>query len=183
VACLMVDCPHCNLLDQACRPRLHLDTSGSDRSDSSIQGNCTGTPVIMVFSLAATAISMALAAYVSWLCYILFLHPLASIPGPKRALLNYKWYSLMVRDGRARDIALKLHKRYGHAVRIDVNEVWFDTENAFRIIYSTYYSATSLPLPRWHSMLTNREEPGSGFEKSDFYSKLWTIHGLRWPKN
>ena len=102
----------------------------------------------MAFHLATTAIIMALMGYGSWLFYILFLHPLASIPGPKRALLNYEWYPMKVRDGHARDLALKLHKKYGHVVRIDVNEVWFDTEDAFKVIYSTHYQTLELPLLR-----------------------------------
>ena len=31
-----------------------------------------------------------------------------------------------------------LHKRYGHAVRVGPNEVWFDSAEAFKAIYGSF---------------------------------------------
>jgi hypothetical protein len=67
---------------------------------------------------------------------------LASIPGPRFAAVSRLWYTYQVRNGRLLQLAKTLHKKYGPAVRVGPNEVWFDSQEAFRMIYSkgpTYY--------------------------------------------
>lgn len=93
----------------------------------------------MSISLATAASGLAtllLCWVVGTVAVRIFFQPLSSIPGPKRALLDWSWYPLIARDGHARSLALTLHKKYGHAVRVSTNEVWFDSEDAFKIIYS-----------------------------------------------
>ncbi|EGZ68773.1 cytochrome P450 [Neurospora tetrasperma FGSC 2509] len=79
--------------------------------------------------------------------YRLYLHPLASVPGPRLAALSNIWHAYHARNGRMYLLGKSLHKRYGPVVRVGPNELWFDSKEAFKTIYSA----------------------GSGFEKSDFY--------------
>ncbi|KAK1573263.1 cytochrome P450 [Colletotrichum navitas] len=79
--------------------------------------------------------------------YRLLLHPLARVPGPRLAAISNVWYAWQVRNGRMLKLGKTLHKRYGPAVRVGPNEVWFDSADAFKHIYRA----------------------GSGYEKSDFY--------------
>ncbi|KAI6265620.1 hypothetical protein MCOR27_011337 [Pyricularia oryzae] len=79
--------------------------------------------------------------------YRLFFHPLAHIPGPRLAALSNVWYGRQVCSGRMLQVGKILHRQYGPIVRVGPNEVWLDSEEGFRQVYSA----------------------GSGFEKSDFY--------------
>ncbi|KAK3486903.1 cytochrome P450 [Neurospora hispaniola] len=79
--------------------------------------------------------------------YRLYLHPLAGVPGPCLAALSNIWHACHARNGRMYQLGTTLHKRYGPVVRVGPNELWFDSKEAFKTIYSA----------------------GSGFEKSDFY--------------
>lgn len=76
----------------------------------------------------------------------LVFHPLARVPGPRLAVLTSGWLAYQAREGRMATL-YRLHEKYGSAVRVSPTEVWFNTEEAFKAIYS----------------------PG-GCEKSDFYS-------------
>lgn len=85
-------------------------------------------------ALAATGIACIVCA-VGVTAYRLFLHPLANIPGPRAAAVSNTWHALRVRDGRARLLATTLHQKYGAAVRVGPDEVWFSTTEAFDKIY------------------------------------------------
>lgn len=69
--------------------------------------------------------------------YRLYLHPLSRIPGPRLAAVTSCWYAYQVRNGRMLQLGKTLHKQYGPVVRVSPNEVWFNTMDAFRVIYST----------------------------------------------
>ncbi|POR31361.1 Pisatin demethylase [Tolypocladium paradoxum] len=79
--------------------------------------------------------------------YRIFLHPLSRVPGPRWAAVSNVWHAYHVRNGRMAELAKTLHQKYGEAVRVGPNEVWFNSREAFDQIYS----------------------PGKGYEKSDFY--------------
>ncbi|KAK3291405.1 cytochrome P450 [Chaetomium fimeti] len=79
--------------------------------------------------------------------YRLTFHPLAQVPGPRAAAVSNIWQARHVRDGRARELGKTLHKKYGPVVRVGPNEVWLNSGDAFKNIYSA----------------------GSGYDKSDFY--------------
>lgn len=90
--------------------------------------------------------------------YRVKLHPLASVPGPRLAAVTSLWYIYHVRNGQMFNLAKTLHKRYGPAVRVRPNEVWFDSEEAFKVIYSkTCRPSRAIwevvsdvsPRPRW----------------------------------
>lgn len=68
--------------------------------------------------------------------YRLFFHPLARVPGPRLAAITTVWYAYQTRKGRARELTKMLHETYGPVVRVCPNQVWFDTEEAFRQVYS-----------------------------------------------
>lgn len=66
------------------------------------------------------------------------LHPLASVPGPRLAGVTSLWYAYHVRNGHMLTLGKTLHRQYGPVVRVRPNEVWFDSEDAFRLIYSMF---------------------------------------------
>lgn len=68
--------------------------------------------------------------------YRLYLHPLSRIPGPRLAAITNCWLAYHVRNGHMLQLGKTLHTKYGPAVRIGPNEVWFNTKDAFRLIYS-----------------------------------------------
>lgn len=78
-------------------------------------------------------VSLALATV---FLYRLYLHPLSRVPGPKLAALSSAWQAYHVRNGQMTRVGKQLHRKYGHAVRVGPSEVWFDSEDAFRSIYS-----------------------------------------------
>lgn len=91
-------------------------------------------PLIAATSLAVfTLISVSLFTFV---VYRLYLHPLSRIPGPRLAAVTNCWYAYQVRNGRMLSLGKTLHKQYGPVVRVGPNEVWFNTKDAFRLIYS-----------------------------------------------
>jgi hypothetical protein len=75
--------------------------------------------------------------------YRLLLHPLARLPGPKAAALSNVWLAWHARNGRVRELGKTLHQKYGPVVRVGPNEVWFDSKDAFKIIYSECLSRDS----------------------------------------
>jgi hypothetical protein len=66
----------------------------------------------------------------------IFFHPLSRIPGPKLAAVSNAWYASHAKHGRTAELGRKLHHQYGPAVRVGPNEVWFNSKEAFDIIYS-----------------------------------------------
>ncbi|KAF6829011.1 cytochrome P450 [Colletotrichum musicola] len=101
-----------------------------------------------ILSLLAIVASASLVGVVlAIVLYRLFLHPLARVPGPKLAAISNVWHAYHARNGRMLELGKTLHKKYGPAVRVGPNEVWFDSADAFKHIYRA----------------------GSGYEKSDFY--------------
>ncbi|KDN64767.1 putative cytochrome P450 [Colletotrichum sublineola] len=102
--------------------------------------------VLLRNSVLLISLSLLLATLVV-IGYRLFLHPLARVPGPRLAAISNVWYAWQVRNGRMLKLGKTLHKRYGPAVRVGPNEVWFDSADAFKHIYRA----------------------GSGYDKSDFY--------------
>jgi len=76
-------------------------------------------------------ISSALAVVV----YRLTLHPLARVPGPKVAAVSNIWLAWHAKHGRMGRLGKTLHKRYGHVVRVGVDEVWVDAKDGFSSIY------------------------------------------------
>lgn len=68
--------------------------------------------------------------------YRVFFHPLARIPGPRFAAVSNVWLARHARDGRMLELGKCLHQIYGPVVRVGPNELWFDSKEAFRQIYS-----------------------------------------------
>jgi hypothetical protein len=89
--------------------------------------------------LYSIALSVLLLMIIS--LYRLLFHPLSSVPGPKAAALSNAWLAWHARNGRVRELGKTLHKRYGPVVRVGPSEVWFDSKDAFKVIYSEYSRA------------------------------------------
>lgn len=66
----------------------------------------------------------------------LFVHPLARVPGPRLAAVTNLWHAHYARNGRMLELATTLHQEYGPVVRVGPNEVWLNSKEAFRAIYS-----------------------------------------------
>ena len=103
----------------------------------------------VVFFVIYTLTYLILPWLVARTIYRATLHPLASVPGPRLGAVTSLWYAYHVRNGHMLTLAKTLHTIHGPAVRVRPDEVWFDSEEALRTIYS----------------------PVAGFEKSDFYCK------------
>lgn len=82
-----------------------------------------------------SSLSIGLALVV--VTYRLHFHPLANVPGPRWAAVSNVWDALQVRNGRVGQLAIALHQKYGDAVRVGPNEVWFNSKEAFAQIYGT----------------------------------------------
>lgn len=80
--------------------------------------------------------SLGLLLFLALPLYRLYIHPLSHIPGPRLAAISTCWYACQVRNGRSKLLAKTLHRQYGPIVRVSPNEVWFDSKDAFKIIYS-----------------------------------------------
>ncbi|KOS23178.1 Pisatin demethylase [Escovopsis weberi] len=102
--------------------------------------------------LVTASLAVSLPILLGAAAYRLFLHPLASIPGPRLAALSNAWHARHVRRGRAAELGRRLHKQYGPVVRVGPDEVWCSSKEAFDLIYNTT----------------------RGFEKTDFY--YWRLH-------
>jgi hypothetical protein len=90
----------------------------------------------LVADISLAGFLLGTALILSAAIYRLFLHPLSRIPGPRPAAVTNGWLAYHVRNGRMLQLGKTLHAKYGPAVRVGPNEVWFNTKDAFRLIYS-----------------------------------------------
>lgn len=86
------------------------------------------TTTSLLFLIIVTMLAIAV--------YRFYFHPLASVPGPRLAALSNIWHAYHARNGRMYLLGKSLHKRYGPVVRVGPNELWFDSKEAFKTIYS-----------------------------------------------
>ena len=79
-------------------------------------------PVLGLFGLSLCLYLLGLAIY------RLFLHPLASVPGPKLAALSlwYEFYYDCIHAGKMSSKVSEMHAHYGPVVRISPNHVHID---------------------------------------------------------
>ena len=94
--------------------------------------------VISKAALLATCAVMASigAALLVGFIYRVTLHPLANVPGPRLAAVSSVWLASQAKHGRLGNLGRSLHQKYGHAVRVGPNEIWFDSKEAYKAIYS-----------------------------------------------
>jgi len=101
----------------------------------------------------APTLYLSLAIYT---IYMFVFDPLRGVPGPWLAKHTNAWLAAQVRNGRMLQISRELHEEYGPVVRVGPTEVWFDSPEAFRLIYSStrgfeksdFYLATALQRPK-----------------------------------
>jgi hypothetical protein len=96
-----------------------------------------GTIWLLIRGLA-WSITVCVLGLGAMVAYRVLLHPLASVPGPKLAAVSNVWHAYHVREGRMAELGRTLHSRYGPAVRVGPNEVWFNSKSAFKAIYSAF---------------------------------------------
>jgi hypothetical protein len=89
-----------------------------------------------IISLTAWSVSILLCLLIGTISYRLLLHPLAGVPGPRLAAVSNIWLAYQVRNGKSVLVGKKLHQRYGPVVRVGPNEVWFNSKESFKAIYS-----------------------------------------------
>ncbi|TKA75602.1 hypothetical protein B0A49_03864 [Cryomyces minteri] len=82
--------------------------------------------------------------FVGYALYNVFLHPLASFPGPKSAAASY--IPQFIARGKGNNQYIKeLHDKYGSVVRIAPNELSFTNPQAWRDIYGHIPGQKQLP--------------------------------------
>jgi hypothetical protein len=81
-------------------------------------------------------IGLTILPLITIILYRLHFHPLSKVPGPRFAAISNLWHAYHVRNGHMLELGKTLHKRYGPMVRVGPNEVWFNSKEAFKRIYS-----------------------------------------------
>ena len=102
------------------------------------------------WSLQLTAnplIAFAL-AFVTYLVYQAYLHPLAHIPGPTSARFSGWWRNKHLARGTWHEDILELHRKYGRVVRIAPNEVAVVDATVVKQLYG---HGTVALKTRWYS--------------------------------
>ncbi|KAF2851805.1 cytochrome P450 [Plenodomus tracheiphilus IPT5] len=95
--------------------------------------------------------------------YLLYLHPLAAFPGPRRAALSSWWVYGITKTGRIEQNLELLHKKYNtHALRIGPNELHLTDPQLYHTIYSQKYV-----YPKDSSFYDGFNTPHSVFVESD----------------
>ncbi len=61
--------------------------------------------------------------------------PLRRVPGPFLASMTEYWLVMIDLAGLRTLTIHRLHQKYGPVVRVGPNEVWFDSQEAFKAIY------------------------------------------------
>ncbi|TEY35963.1 hypothetical protein BOTCAL_0570g00020 [Botryotinia calthae] len=87
--------------------------------------------------------------------YILYLHPLSRIPGPKTWILSRIPYALALRSGYFAIRIRELHRIYGPIVRIAQDEVSFTNKEAWYTIYSPQKGHAFPKSPVWYRQRPN----------------------------
>ncbi|KAK3942870.1 Pisatin demethylase [Diplogelasinospora grovesii] len=130
-------------------------------------------------------LTTALIVLAAVIIYRLF--PLYSIPGPRLAAVSNIWLAKHVRDGRMFTLGKTLHQKYGPVVRVGPSEVWFNSKEAFKLIYSagngfeksSFYLSTSLAKPTisfsWGHLTPKLEFPDTLDFLSEFDTKRYRL--------
>lgn len=100
-----------------------------------------------------TLVGLLAVASIGYAIYQLYLHPLASVPGPFWAKFFRLWMTKHSWDGDMSVTMIALHQKYGSLVRTGPNEVSVSDLGAIKTIYGA----------------------GTRFRKSDWYS-VWQGH-------
>ncbi|KAK2070055.1 hypothetical protein P8C59_004588 [Phyllachora maydis] len=122
------------------------------------------TNVVYVTMFAAVTAAFGIFTAVAWLSaensvanadYTRYLLRIAGLSTLVATACGCIWQACQVRNGSLYLLAQTLHREYGPAVRVGPNEVWFNSKEAFKIIYasdtfekSDFYLATALLKPR-----------------------------------
>ena len=95
--------------------------------------------------------------------YLVYFHPLASIPGPKLWAVSRLPYINSIFKGTYVHDLRKLHEKYGEAVRTAPDEVSFATPQAWPDIFDQRSDQeTFVKNPRWYKLPNGQPDPGLG---------------------
>lgn len=86
-------------------------------------------------------------AVLSCLFYRAYLHPLASLPGPRFARYTGEWRNQRLSSGAWHQDILELHRKYGRVVRIAPNEVSIVDGKTMKQLYG---HGTSSEKTQWY---------------------------------
>lgn len=106
------------------------------------------TALYLLYTHLVPVVIFTISCILATCLYRISLHPLSRVPGPRLAALSNIWYAYHVRNGLVAQLATTLHQRYGPAVRVGPDEVWFNSKDAFKAIYS---ASSPLTFSRMHS--------------------------------
>ncbi|GME30288.1 hypothetical protein PV09_09786 [Neofusicoccum parvum] len=99
-------------------------------------------------SLLQTLILTFLSLYFMDTIYLVFIHPLRNVPGPRIAKFSQAWRNFRYFRGTWHSDVLNLHRQYGPVVRIAPNETnWYDTWIIPNMTVS-FFAATDIKLHR-----------------------------------
>lgn len=115
-------------------------------------------------------VNIALIAFLAYIGYQLFLHPLAKYPGSPLAALTNLWKTYPPSSRTLHDELLRLHGRLGPIIRIGPNNLHFWDAWA---IFSIYKTGRSIGKTEFYDVFTafnpnlfgTRNEAVSGFKK------------------
>ena len=86
--------------------------------------------------------------------YCLYIHPLASFPGPFLARCTRLWYVYHLARGKLPFAVEKVHEKYGPSVRLAPDELSFIDPDAWKNIYG-YKHGTGGEMPKDPQMYLN----------------------------
>ena len=96
------------------------------------------TMFMTALSFLASSVVLSLATVA---IYRLLFHPLSRLPGSRPAATSHVWHASPLPQGIMVELAGRLHREYGEVVRVGPNEVWFNSKEAFKAIYSKFSAA------------------------------------------
>jgi len=98
----------------------------------SFENSMAKKPIALIGTFAALSVIY----FVGKIVYLLYIHPLSKIPGPKINALTRIPYVRHLLAGTTVENVAELHKKYGEAVSVSPNEVSFTSgETAWPEIY------------------------------------------------
>ncbi|KAI9294290.1 cytochrome P450 [Neoconidiobolus thromboides FSU 785] len=106
--------------------------------------------MLNTYTIVSYLATVTLSFWIYKVINAIFFHPLKNVPGP----LIYQFFPLIFMVDRITGgyhiTSLKLHKKYGKAVRTGWNSVSFSSKEATKIIYSTYTFRKSIVYEGFH---------------------------------
>ncbi|KAF5576016.1 Isotrichodermin C-15 hydroxylase [Fusarium pseudocircinatum] len=124
-------------------------------------------PSLVGYSIAG----LLLATGILHILYMRYFHPLARFPGPFIASLSNVYYALSILSGNHHRNMLKLHRQYGHIVRIAPNELSFSSLTSRDDIYGFKAARKFLKSPLYEGFVNGKEPSLVGIKDPILHGK------------